>query len=136
MSARPEDYTTSLHGVEGELVSVRITIEPWLLEKLLDALSGLEFPINPQLYHDAATVYMGPDGARRIEPAAIVEFPAWAGRLPQIRDALACSGFDGACLGLKGMLDDIHAPAGEEPAPPGARYMTIVRSRQLLRAIA
>jgi hypothetical protein len=136
MSARPEDHATSLHGVEGELVSVRITIEPWLLEKLLDVLSGLEFPINPQLYHDAATVAVGPGGARHIEPAAVVEFPAWDGRLQEIRDALVCSGFDSACVSLKGMLDDIHAPAGEEPAPPGARYQIIVRSRRLLRAIA
>lgn len=136
MSARPEDHAIPLHGVEGDLVSVRITIEPRLLERLLEVLSGLEFPINPQLYHDAATIDVGPDGARRIEPAAIVEFPAWAGRLPQIGDALVRAGFDGSCLSLKGMLDDIHAPAGEEPAPPGARYKSIVRSRQLLRAIA
>jgi hypothetical protein len=136
MSAWPEDHASPLQGLEGELVSVRITIEPRLLEKLLEVLAGLEFPINPQLYHDAATVDVGPDGARRVEPAAVVEFPAWAGRIQEIRAALAAAGFERSCLSLTGMLDDIHAPEGEEPAPPGAHYKSIVRSRRLLRAIA
>ena len=94
MSAWPVNQHPSLCGTEGELVSVRITVEPRLLERLLDVLAELSFPINPQLYHGA--------------PATIIEFPAWAGRVPEIEGALARSGFDGGCLGVRDMLADIR----------------------------
>ena len=94
MSAWPDNHHPSLRGTEGELVSVRITVEPRLLERLLDVLAGLSFPINPQLYHGA--------------PASLIEFPAWASRVPEIERALAGSGFDGGCLGVRDMLADIR----------------------------
>lgn len=128
--------TPSLEGAEGELLSVRITIEPRLLEKLLDVLAQLDFPINPQLYHDAATIYVFADGNRMVQPAAIVEFPAWAGRLPRVREALLGGGFGEGCLSAKRMLDEIRSHATEEPAPEGAPYKTIVRSKHQLRATA
>jgi hypothetical protein len=136
MREGPDDPTPSLHGAEGQLVSIGITVEPRLLEQLLDVLARLSFPINPQIYHDAAAVYVGPDGSRCTEPVTLVEFPAWAGRVPDIQETLARSGFDRACLGLRDMLDQIQAPTGEEAAPPGARYKAIVRCRRPLRAIA
>jgi hypothetical protein len=34
------------------------------------------------------------------------------------------------------MLDDIRSKPGQEPAPPGAPYKTIVRSKHALRATA
>lgn len=115
MSAGPENQNPSLRGTEGELVSIRIAAEPRLLEKLLDVLARLSFPINPQLTHDA-------------EPATLVEFPAWAGRLPEIEEALARSGFDTACLSVTDMLAYMHAPAGP-------RHESLSRRRPL-RAIA
>ncbi len=56
MTVLPTDAgaEASLFGREGELVSVRITVEPRLLEDLLDALAVLDFPVNPQLYHHTA----------------------------------------------------------------------------------
>lgn len=94
MSAWPDHRNPSLRGTEGELVSVRITVEPRLLERLLDILAALSFPINSQLYHGA--------------PATIIEFPAWAGRVREIEAALTRSGFDGASLSVKDMLADIR----------------------------
>jgi hypothetical protein len=136
MSVWPIDTAPSLEGADGELVSVRITIEPRLLEKLLDMLARLDFPINPQLYHDAAMIYPAADGANVVQPATMVEFPAWAGRLPLVRDALRRFGFDEACIGVKSMLDDIRSNDDPDPAPPGAPYKMIVRSKHSLRAIA
>src|SRR5260370_27042349 len=83
----------ALHGSQGELVSVSVTIEPRDLEDLLEALAALDFPINPQIYHDAAVVYVDRGGGQREERATIVEFPAYAGGLPKIRPALETNGF-------------------------------------------
>jgi hypothetical protein len=136
MSVWPVNESPSLEGADGELICIRITIEPRLLERLLDVLARLEFPINPQLYHDAATIYLCPDGSRLVQPATMVEFPAWTDRLPKIKDALVASAFGEECLTVKGMLDDIRSKPGQEPAPPGAPYKTIVRSKHALRATA
>jgi hypothetical protein len=100
MSAWPDNKNPSLRGAEGELVSIRIAVEPRLLERLLDVLAGLGFPINPQLTHHAAVT--------------MVEFPAWASRVCEIEGALVRSGFDGACLSVTGMLAAIHRPVGFE----------------------
>jgi hypothetical protein len=99
MSVWPECGTpgAALRGIEGELVSVRIVIEPRMLEQALEALAGLEFPINPQIYHDPVTT--------------AVEFPAWAGRLNEVREALRRNGFDPAVLTARSMLEDIRAVA-------------------------
>ena len=47
----------ALSGSEGTLVSVSICVDPRHLEPLLEALAQVSFPINPQIYHDAALVY-------------------------------------------------------------------------------
>jgi hypothetical protein len=83
-----------LSGTEGELVQVRISTEPRRLEDLLDCLAGLSFPINPQIYHGVPTV---------------VEFPAYEGRLSQMREALLVMGFDPASIRTSGMLQAITA---------------------------
>ena len=49
--------TPSLSSSEGALVSVSISVDPHCLESLLEALAQVSFPINPQIYHDAAIVY-------------------------------------------------------------------------------
>lgn len=92
-----------LRGAEGELLSLRITVEPHLLEPLLEVLARLDFPINPQIRHDV------PAGAGR--RAAAVDFPAWAGRLPEVRAALVRAGFHDSALTVRGMLEEIRRGA-------------------------
>jgi hypothetical protein len=82
--------TRSLFGSEGELVSLRIAVEPRLLEDLLEALARLDFPVNPQLYHRPAQV--------------TVEFPAYSARVDQVREALLRLGFSPESLEVSGGL--------------------------------
>ncbi|HOK46242.1 MAG TPA: hypothetical protein PLA43_07765 [Bryobacteraceae bacterium] len=128
MSVRPESSGGgfSLRGSEGELVIVRIAVEPRLLERLLDVLARLDFPINPQIYHDAERVYVDSDGVERVAPAAVVEFPAWAARMEAVREALDREGLNGANLTVRNMFEDIRSDSRELPAAPGA---TVVRYR-------
>jgi len=84
-----------LSGTEGALVSVSISVEPPRLEALLDALAHLDFPINPQIYHDAG-------------PATLVEFPAYEQRLPGIRSVLETCGFPAKSVTAASMLDSIR----------------------------
>ena len=81
-----------LAGADGELVSVRISTDPRALEDLLDCLSNLSFPINPQIFHGIPTA---------------VEFPAWESKLPEVRSALRAYGFDPAALQIRDMLEAI-----------------------------
>jgi hypothetical protein len=71
----------ALFGREGELISLSIATEPKLLEDLLEALAGLDFPVNPQLYHRQNEV--------------LVEFPAYSTQVEQVRAALLRQGFPG-----------------------------------------
>jgi hypothetical protein len=129
-SYAPATHSPALHGSEGELVSVSVTVEPRDLEDLLEALAALDFPINPQIYHDAAVVYVDHGGGRRVEPATMVEFPAYAERLPRIRSVLEASGFGSQAISVSPMLDEIHAGEHVEPAPPGAAYAYRVLRKQ------
>ncbi len=88
-----------LWGAEGALILVSVAVEPPRLEALLDALARLEFPINPEIFHDAGT---------RDRPAARVEFPAYEKRLPEIRQALETCGFPAGPVVATAMLDSIH----------------------------
>jgi hypothetical protein len=83
-----------LQGAEGELVSIRITVEPRSLERVLDVLACLDFPINPELSHQ--------------DPVSVVEFPAWTGRIPEVREALRRGGFDPSCVNCRSMIELIH----------------------------
>lgn len=126
---RPVEYP-SLVGNEGELVSISLAVEPRLLERLLELLSVLPFPVNPQIYHDAHIARLFPDGRRETEPATIVAFPAYASRLSQIREALATGGFDPASAWASRMLDRIHSDYEADPAPSVAPYAQVFRYRQ------
>lgn len=84
-----------LVGSEGKLVSVSISVAPLRLEALLDALAHLDFPINPQIYHDAG-------------PATIVEFPAYEQRLPEIRGLLETCGFQSESVSATAMLESMR----------------------------
>jgi hypothetical protein len=78
----------ALRGAEGELVSVRITVDPRLLEELLDALAEMPFPVNPQICHHASYVRDG-----RARPAVLVDFPAYAERVEEANRILRARGF-------------------------------------------
>ncbi|MBZ5723380.1 MAG: hypothetical protein LAP87_00140 [Acidobacteriia bacterium] len=119
---------SSLSGSEGDLISISIDVDPRDLESLLETLSQTSFPVNPQVYHDAVMVYQYAD--RREEVATtLVEFPAYAGRLEEVRRALEAYGFDPASAQAAGMLDAIHAECLPEPAPAGAPYLSRFRRR-------
>jgi hypothetical protein len=81
MTASPA-FEPALFGRDGELVSLTVATEPKLLEELLEALASLDFPVNPQLYHRPAQVF--------------VEFPAYSNQVEQVREALNRQGFDAA----------------------------------------
>ena len=131
-----EPASPALSTGEGDLVSVSINVEPRNLETLLEALAQLDFPINPEIYHDAALVYRYPDGREETDSATLVEFPAYQGRLPQVRSALAVFGFDPSIVYVAGMMDAIHADLPLEPAPPGAPYQSRYRLKRRTAAMA
>ena len=80
----------ALFGSEGQLILVRIEVEAKSLEDLLDTLTQLEFPINPELSHHPGCVK--------------VEFPAYLARVSQIRSALRARSFDDSKVELTSVL--------------------------------
>jgi hypothetical protein len=110
MSAWSESYAPEpvLGGASGELVSVRITVEPRELEGLLEALAGVSFPINPQLHHQAVIVGMTAAGRRESRAATLVEFPAYRNDLAEVRAVLKAAGFAPGSVSVRKMLDDIQ----------------------------
>ena len=126
----------ALLGTEGELVSVSVAAEPRELEDLLEALAVLDFPINPDIYHDAVIVYVKRDGEQRMEPSTLVEFPAYADRMPKIRAVLESNGFAGDRIAVSAILDEIHAGDLVEPAPPGADYAYRMLRKHASEAVA
>ena len=132
MSVWP-DTPAALSGSSGALISISIDVQARDLELLLETLARLSFPVNPQIYHDAAMVYVYPDGRREIESATLVEFPAYASLLDEVRQALAASGFGPGCLQVTDMLSEIHAEPRLEPAPPGSPYAG--RFRRKVRSV-
>ena len=121
---KPTPVNPALSGREGALVSVSISVDPRRLESLLEALAQVRFPINPQIYHDAAVVYVYADDRTETEVVTLVEFPAYGGQLDEVRAALSAFGFDPSSFQVTGMLDDIHAQAVHATAPPGAAYVS------------
>ena len=94
---------SALGGSEGELVSVSISVQPRELESLLEALAQVDFPINPQIYHAEG---QGPDAR------TIVAFPAYAGALRQVREALTAADQDLEAVHVRGMLEEIQSLIG------------------------
>ncbi len=72
MSVRPSlTAAPSLVGTNGILLNVRIAV-PWReLEDVLEALSGADFPINPEIRHGS--------------PMTFVDFPAYSNQIGEIR---------------------------------------------------
>jgi hypothetical protein len=85
-----------LRSNEGELVSVRITVEPRFLEDLLETLAEIDFPINPQIYHSRPTV---------------VEFPAYRSRLNALQSNLQRAGFPAGTIRVCPMAEELFAHA-------------------------
>ena len=56
-----------------------------------------------------------------------MEFPAYAGRLDEVRPRCRGHGFDPASVHVTAMLDEIHADAIRETAPTGAAYVACWR---------
>ena len=71
----------SLAGRDGELILIRITVEPRALERLLESLAVTTFHINPQLLPNT------PQGAR-------VEFAAYESWIGPIREGLKRNGLE------------------------------------------
>jgi len=127
--------TPSLSTAEGALVSVSIHAEPHCLESLLEALAQVSFPINPQIYHDAALVYRYADGGEQTVPITLVEFPAYENRLDEVSRAVQAYGFPPDCIHTVGMLDDIQSDQQKEPAPDGAPYVSRYRLKRRAAAV-
>jgi hypothetical protein len=132
MSVRPDVLphpSARLSGADGVLVSVSLSVDPRLLESLLETLAEASFPINPQLFHDASVERVYPDGRADIEPVTIVEFPAYAGRVGEIRRLVSERGFDPGSVWFRSMLEELHSEDISQPAPPGTPWVRIVRHR-------
>lgn len=85
----------AVYGESGELVSVSVEVPAHELEELLEALAGARFPINPEIFH--------PRGAG----PTLVEFPAYAGDLDEVRRVLSHHGFDANRLRISGILETL-----------------------------
>ncbi len=94
-----------LRTAEGVLLSVRISVEPRLIEELLDALAALSFPINPEIRHIDAD----PGGRHTL---TMVDFPAYEDRVSEVREALRRRGFDPGAVRVASMLDEIQGTSG------------------------
>jgi hypothetical protein len=99
MSACPDTTPPPLASPEGELKSVRIVVDARTLEDLLEALSELSFPINPQIFHQSP--------APSSRPTTTVEFPAYESRVGDVRRALSRSGFPESALTVIGVMEEL-----------------------------
>ena len=95
---RSPDHSGAPEDSLGQLVFVRLTVEPRLLESVLEALALADFPINPQLTHQRHT---------------LIEFPAYRGQLKQLDSLLRGWAIE---VSARDMLDEIRAP--EAAVPP------------------
>jgi hypothetical protein len=96
MSSWPETSSAqpALRGVLGELVSVRISVDWRSLEDLLEALARAPFPVNPEIRHG--------------NPSTIVEFPAYASHLDDVRRLLEQVGLEDCRMDIASMFSAIH----------------------------
>jgi len=122
-NVQPTDAFLALSGREGELLAIFVDVAARDLEDLLEALAQLDFPVNPQIFHDAAVVYLLADGSQSEMPTTLVEFPAYGSSVPHIRELLNAYGF-GDRLHVTSMLEDMHAESCKESAPPGSSYQS------------
>ena len=79
-----------LRSEEGDLVCIHISIDPWHLENLLEALSSISFPVNPEIRH--------------LNHSVQIEFPAYSSRVDEVRAAVRTFGFTSSIVEVGGML--------------------------------
>ena len=94
--SEPNSGTALLSPDQGELVSLRVSVEPRALEDLLEALAEVPFPINPEIHHLP-------------QPAALVEFPAYSSRIDDVRAVLRRHGFNPSSVEVVNMLTSISS---------------------------
>jgi hypothetical protein len=70
-----------LRGAQGDLIFISISVDPHHLEDLLDQLSTVPFPINPELRHGGLS-------EAAATPLTRVEFPVFSGQLQDVVRAL------------------------------------------------
>ena len=75
----------SLAGPDGELISLRVTVDPRLLERLLETLAETSYHINPQIFPHSAQ-------------GAVVEFPAYESWVEPIETRLRGGSLSGALV--------------------------------------
>lgn len=71
-----------------DLVHIAISVEPRRLESLLDALSQVGFPVNPEIFHSPA-----PGGSAATTHTRVV-FPAFHRQIDAVRETLRSFSFD------------------------------------------
>ncbi len=104
MSVWLDTQFPGLSGREGDLVSVTVEVEARDLESLLEALARVSFPVNPQIYHDVVT---------------LVEFPAYAQQVEEVREALVAFGFDPSRVQVLDMLSRLRGKSAPRRAAAG-----------------
>lgn len=103
MSVWPQAPRFQLSTAQGDLLQVRVAVEAFLLEDLLEVLAEANFPINPTIQHHAELVIDG-----RKQAGVCVEFPAWRSQLIEVQTLLNRGGFGGN-LTTHNMLEEIQA---------------------------
>ncbi len=88
------DPCPGLHSPQGDLISVRVSLDPRALEDLLEALAGLPFPVNPEIRHAI--------------PLTVVEFPAYASHLDEVRKVVDAVGIGDCRVEAANMLAAIR----------------------------
>ncbi len=116
----------SLRGRDGELLSIKVRTEPRRLERVLEALASLPFPINPQIYHQGGIAYIYGDGREERKHLTIVEFPAFSDQLELVKKALQRAGLPPETAHVRPMLENIHTDHCTEAAPSGAPYARVM----------
>ena len=126
MSVQPEVQpdSPSLSGSQGYR----------LLEKLLEALTGVSVPVNPRIYHQAGIGHVYPDDREEIRQVTMVEFPAFSSQLPAVRAALKDGGMPQEATHVRMMIEDIQADHCSVAAPEGASYRQVNYYRRLREA--
>ena len=85
--------TSPLRTSDGELLDLSVSVELRQLEILLDTLSALPFPVNPEIVHSNAP-----------EQPVAVRFPAYHRRMPGVIRSLEEAGFTRDLLTVRAAL--------------------------------
>jgi hypothetical protein len=96
--------TTDLNA----LTCVRLEFDPRSLERVLDILANLTFPVNPAIHHPPGVF---PGSAAPRPHCTVVEFPAYAADLPEVRRAIGDADLPEVKVAVAAMSEVLRAPA-------------------------